>query len=539
MNIGRGLTIPPQLRNQWWRLRHLYTIRDKHGRLVKFKPRQEQRTYYQRRHTRNHTGKARQLGMSTMEKLLDLDAMLFPSGDPILPPSPDGIRVGHIDYAIDDAKKKLLMVKDAYDNLSNGDIHPDTWKIGELLQRTIPARIGKENIEFANGSGLWIGTSLRGSTVQKLDISELGKIAIFAPIKAEEIRSGAINTAGPDNLINIESTHEGGEAGLHFELLQRAMSNDDAALTPIDFRFHFFPWYTDPAYSLTASDYTLRPKIAAYFERLERLHGLTFTRGQKLWYDRTEAVQRHAMKKEMPTVPGEMFEAIGQFAIYGEEMANLTSAHPPRILDFAAEARFPAFPFYDIGHSDYMAVWLVQPVGGRHFLVLDWWEDSGKSAGQVAEKMREWERKWGKTFPHDYIPHDAAAIRPGESKSFADYLREAGRQPVIVPRISDVWLGIGYVRDVLPHCFFHKTNCDTPREKDGETLPSGVACLKGYHREITPANKHLREMPAHDQFSHSADAFRTFAEAWHQGIIDTHIGTKTRPQARRPNRRRR
>ena len=83
--------LAPNLASQWWRLNNLYTIRNKQGRLVPFVCNKEQTDYYFARHTCNHIGKARQLGFSTFHKILALDAMLFPSGDSVLPPSPDGM----------------------------------------------------------------------------------------------------------------------------------------------------------------------------------------------------------------------------------------------------------------------------------------------------------------------------------------------------------------------------------------------------------------------------------------------------------------
>lgn len=523
--------------SQWWRLNNLYTIRDKRGRLVPFVCNAEQTEYYWNRHTCNHIGKARQLGFSTFHKILALDAMLFPSGDSVLPPSPDGISVGHIDFTLPDGKKKLRMVKDAYLNLDNRKLHPDTWQMGRAIKAAIKMKASQESIQFSNGSGIWVGTALRGSNPQILDISELGKIAFFFPPKAEEIRSGALNTIAPGNIVNIESTHEGGEAGLHYDLLQMCMEMAREDLTEIDFLFHFFPWYECKDYTLN-SDAPLRPMIAVYFERLEAKLGRTFTHGQKLWYDRTHKKQGYAMKKEFPSTPGEMFEAINQYAIYGTEMADLMAANPPRICDFGCDARFPIYTFWDIGMSDYTAIWLIQPIG-RFFLVLDWYETEGKNAACCAEKMREWETKWKKHIAGHFLPHDADTRAPGTGTTYLQELKLAGLYHLkIVNRIPDKWLGIGFVRDVLPHCYFQKTFCDTPREVEGKKLPSGVACLKGYHKEIGAANKTLREMPAHDQFSHSCDAFRTFGEAWRLGIVDTGesegtVATKPRAVGRR------
>ena len=140
------------------------------------------------------------------------------------------------------------MIRIAYDNLSNELLHgPQIAAIGRAIQKKIPMNFAMTEIKFANGSGAYAGTSLRGDTPTRLYISELGKTSTFAPSKAEEIKSGALNAITPGNLVTIESTHEGGKLGLHYELLQAAMENDPAKLSPIDFRFHF-TLLLDPVY---------------------------------------------------------------------------------------------------------------------------------------------------------------------------------------------------------------------------------------------------------------------------------------------------
>ena len=186
------------------------------------------------------------------------------------------------------------------------------------------------------------------------------------------------------------------------------------------------------------------------------------------------------------------------------------------------------FTFWDIGLSDYVSIWLIQPTD-RFFLVLDWFEAEGLAGSAMPDQMLRWENKWKKPIARHFLPHDANTRAPGSGKSYVDELRSAGLENItVVPRIPDKWQGIGYVRDVLPHCYFHKTNCDTPRQVDGMKLPSGVACLKGYHKEISASKKTIREMPAHDHFSHSSDAFRTFAEAHRLQLIEQFMGGGTR-----------
>ena len=184
--------------------------------------------------------------------------------------------------------------------------------------------------------------------------------------------------------------------------------------------------------------------------------------------------------------------------------------------------------------SDYTAVWLIQPVG-RWFLVLDWFEAEGLAGSAMPDRMLCWENKWRKPVAGHYLPHDAETRDRGSGKSYVGELKAGGMVNIrVVPRTPDVWLGIGHTRDVLPHCWFHKTNCDSPRNTDGtphvagtseEDFPSGVACLEGYSKDVgAAAGMRLREMPKHDLFSHSCDAFRTFGEAWARQMVSVQDG---------------
>lgn len=510
------------LASRAWRLSNLYTIRDSNGQLVPFRPNLAQRKYYNSQWYGNHVLKARKLGFSTFFEIENLDFLLFNPG----------LTAGIIDVGLDDAKEKLNMLRLAYENLDNGDIHPDTYQLGALIKRQIRfEEDAKERLVFNNDSRVRCSTSLRGATPNRIHWSEAGKTAIFFPKKAEEIINGALNSITPGNVANIESTHEGGRFGSHFRLLRQSMKLDPAKLTKVDRKFHFFPWWDDPRYVLDEA-IPIRPEILKYFAQLSKtLDGHTFTRAQMLWYDKKQAEQGHGMKKEFPSTPGEAFEAVSEHAIYGRHMADLRAAG--RICEFGKEAGLPCFTFWDIGLSDYTSIWLVQPVG-RFFLVLDWQEWEGEPGSMMAEHLRAWESKWGITIAGHYVPHDAARRSPNDGKSYLETLNESGLRNVqVVPRTPDIWLGIGYTRDILPACWFNATACDTERIHNGEEFPSGVACLEGYSKDISATGSTLREMPKHDVFSHSADAFRTFAEAWKRGMVAPQAEHKPRAVASR------
>jgi len=507
----------PSLADPAWRIANLHTIRDADGHLVKYTPYEGQRQYYNAKHLCNHILKARKLGFSTHLEMEMADYLMF---------HPNRVG-GIIDYTLPDAKKKLRMVSTTLSHMDNGDIHPNTWRLGALLKKAIPHTATTESVTLANGSHLTCGTSHRGDSPNKLHISELGKTALWAPIKAREIIEGALNSITPGNMADIETTHEGGKIGDNYRLMDIAMRHDPAQLAPTDFKFHFYPWFIDTRYSI-APTRPLRPEILAYFAALSKATGHAFTPAQMFWYDSKEVVQGHGMKKEYPSTPGEAFEALVENAIYGQQMADLRAGG--RILDFSPEAAPPLFTFWDIGISDFAAIWLIQPIG-RHHLVLDWYEAEGKSAAAHADQMRVWEAKYRRPISTHFLPHDAENRTPGSGMTYRQYLAQAGiANTRVVPRTPDVWLGIGHVRDCLPHCFFHKTHTDTPRHHNGTEFPSGVACLSAYSRDVSP--RLLREMPKHDHFSHSADAFRTFAEALRLGMIDRAGDTsRAKPQA--------
>lgn len=520
------------LASRAWRLANLYTIRTSGGedgeesRLEAFNPNPSQRAFYNDMWYCNHILKARKLGFSTFLEILYCDDLIF---------SAAGLTAGIIDYTIDDAEEKLAMFRLAWEHLDDGDLHPDTWRYGKAIKNAVAiTSAAARKIEFSNGSVVKCSTSLRGRTPNRIHVSELGKTAIWAPIKAREIINGAFNSMTPGNVRNIESTHEGARVGEHYRLLSQCMKLDRNNLSSIQSRFHFFPWYQDARYTLPPGSHRLRPEMVKYFARLATDHAITLTPGQMLWYDHKHLEQGHGMKKEFPTTPGEAFEAIAEGAIYGTQLADLRAAG--RIRDFNAEAGPPLFSFWDIGLSDYTAVWLIQPVG-RWYLVLDWFESEGRPGSAMPDFIRRLETKWNRPIAAHFLPHDATTRDRGDGKSYAATLQEGGlRNLKIVPRTPDVWLGIGYVRDVLPHCWFHATHCDTPRNLDGsqhepddsqESYPSGVACLEGYSKDVgAAAGMRLREMPKHDLFSHSADAFRTFAEARARNMIELYESEK-------------
>src|SRR5581483_9343250 len=122
---------------------------------------------------------------------------------------------------------------------------------------------------LANNSSIRVGVSLRSGTLQYLHVSEYGKICAKFPEKAREVRSGALNTVDKNQMVFVESTAEG-QDGHFFELCSTARTrrNTGEALTPMDLKFHFSPWYEDEAYTLPAGSVDIPASYVDYFARL-------------------------------------------------------------------------------------------------------------------------------------------------------------------------------------------------------------------------------------------------------------------------------
>lgn len=519
------------LDDQWWRLNNFYWIVDSFGQQIRFKPNWAQEHLFHNMHYMNEVLKVRQLGISTFLAIYMFDRVLFNKNQ----------TCGIVDKTEDDVKKKIAKIRFAWDNLDYlpadpSDLDKQLAAIGREIKtaRGIenkkgsiePIKANEKEIQFSNDSMVWGGVSLRGGTTQFLHISELGAVANDAPKKAEEIKSGALNTVlpgPPGQFVFSESTHIGGKFGVHYDICELAMGNiGKEKLAPQQWKFFFFSWLQEKKYRADPSTVTLKPRDFEYHAKLKKVHGLELTPEQAAWHSMKWDEQKEAMFREFPTVPEEAFDALIKGSIYGEIISALRGEG--KICDFAPDTRAPVVTAWDLGNSDFNVIWAIQQVG-MEYRIWNWHESQGEKAGDHAAQIRRWEEECGPIAAH-LLPHDADAKRTsGSHKTARVYLEEAGiKNTIVVPRTPDIWGGINALRDILPRCVFHKTNCGTERVKDNKKHPSGLACLEGYHTNENTNGATIKEMPVHDAFSHSADGLRTFAEAIEAGLVQAYLG---------------
>jgi len=492
-----------------WRLNHLYWIQDQNGKKVKFRMNWAQRYFFDSIWYLNEILKVRQIGISTLTGILQLDHALFNKEQ----------TCGLIDRTDLDAKRKMQKIRYAYDHLDDPD-DPTTAALGALVKEEVQLKTQNEHeISFTNGSKLWGGTSLRGSTVNFLHVSELGYIAHFDPKRAAEIASGCFNTVHAGNLIIVEATHEGGRYGLNYELVRQSQRFNEETATPLDWKFHFFPWWGERNYQMEpVGQFIIPEKLNNYFERLENSCGITLSPSQKFWYFKKQQSPKVDMARQYPGTAEEALAALTEGAIYGNQIAELRAMG--RVRDFARVDDAPLFTSWDLGQSDYHAIWLLQ-LKGMDILALDYWTGQRATPGELAAHIAGWERSYKRPVAMNYLPHDAGSTMQN-SKNMQQTLAETGLTNLtIVPRTPDVWVGIKHLRALLPSFYFHATNCERETESnDGRLMPSGLGALEGYHQKVEMVGGRIVETPEHDPASHGCDGLRTFAEAHQRGMIN-------------------
>ena len=154
------------------------------------------------------------------------------------------------------------------------------------------------------------------------------------------------------------------------------------------------------------------------------------------------------------------------------------------------------FTFWDLGISDYMSIWYVQKAAGQ-IRVLRYDEFVGKGIPEVAKIMREYPYIYGKHV----LPHDGGHREVGSGRTRQASLEDImGIGSVIVLERVGVADGINAVRELLHECFFDKAGTEL-----------GIKRLSKYVKEFDHKTNVYNDRPKHDESSHGADGFRTFA----------------------------
>lgn len=470
-----------KLADPLYRLNNLYYITDKMGKKVKFKMTAEQLAYFDSEHHKNIILKARQLGFTTQVCIMQLDCALFESKKCAL-----------IAHTLHDAKRLFReKVKFAYEHL------PDLIKLANPIKIET-----KEEMVFENGGSVTVSTSFRGGTLQRLHVSEFGKICAKYPDKAREIVTGAFEAVSLGGIVTLESTAEGRQ-GYFYEFSQIAekLHLSKKTLTAQDWRFFFFAWWQNKEYAMTTEP--ISERLQAYFDSLKAKHGIQLSDEQKAWYQAKERTLGDDMKREYPSLPSEAFEQSIEGAYYAKQFAYLYANG--RIDKLPDNEHLPIDTYWDLGVSDSTTIWFIRQVGDE-FHIVDYYENSGEGLNHYIKVLKDKGYKYAKhVAPHDIDNRQLGADRAKTLRELARDGYEIDGQIYrlnfdVVPRTSNVNEDIEKVRQILPKCAFDAIKCE-----------QGIKALESYRKEWNDKMGVWRDKPLHDWASHGADAFRYFA----------------------------
>lgn len=471
--------------NREWRLDNLYHIRDSSGRKIPFVMNPVQRYLHANLHYRNIIPKARKLGISTFFSILNLDQVLWSENK----------TAGVIAHRQEDVKRLFRdNIEFAFENL-----HP--W----LKQRLgKPTTDTANELRFKNGGTIFTALTTRGQTPQFLHISELGYIDRHSPDKSKEIISGAINSVamGAGNIVSIESTADNGRNGNFYELCMRAqqLRLGKMQLTDLDWKIFFLAWWQDPQYQLRNADQVvITAEMKDYFDRL-RQEGITLTLPQMRWYVKAKETNRDEMFSQFPSTLTEAFSVNLEGAYYGKEVTSVYGEN--RAAFFPIDPTYPVNTAWDLGMNDSTVIIFFQAIGPE-IRFVDYYESSGMGLQHYANILREKGYRYGThIFPHDVNVRD---LSTGVSRLIM--LGELGLTDIrVAPKIF-IADGIEKVRMLFNRFRFDKI----------KTQPV-LDALQTYRKEWDDAKGTWSGAPFHGPESHIADAIRTMAVVWSEGM---------------------
>ena len=483
------------------------------------------------RHPRQVVLKSRQHGISSWG-LIDMldDCIWTPAGN---------VRCGLVADDLDDGKDLLdtkfswvyeTMGKEKWNDPEDSIVHRFLnyrWR-----QHFGPGRTkfriedNKESQRFINHSQCFVDTTMRSTSLDRLHISEFGKISAIRPEVAKEIIDGSLPAVALNGQIIMESTAEGME-GKFFDICEEAreVARTGRNLAAIEWYFVFFAWWEDEINTLTEADAELiqiPKRMDDYFDMISSkpfIRGINeivkppeLTKGQKAWYVATEKTHKESMFKEHPSDPDEAFKASVDGAYYATQFAAIDTEN--RICNIPMHPGIKVDTWWDLGMDDSTSIWFSQTVG-REIHLIYYLEDCNEGLAHYVNKLDELAKKHQWIYGRHVGPHDIEVRELGTGISRRDTARQMGLSFQVCPAIGNQAEGINAVRELLPMCWFDVKHCN-PFFLGKEV---GIKSLRQYRREWDEKRGKHKNAPEHNWASHGAKAFETLALMWPQQTI--------------------
>lgn len=462
-------------KSKLWRLNNLYTVVNKQGERVKFVMNLAQHKVYAAslRHPRLVILKSRQQGISTfwLVSYFD-DACHLPYKN-----------IGLMAQGLDEAEGLLTKVDLLWDSLS--PVYKAKLGLTQVINNT-------KIFGLSNKSKIFIRTSFRSATLQRLHVSEMGKIAAKTPERAKEVKTGTLQALAAGCTGVIESTGEGDNM---FKELWDTAYSFTGERTPKDFLPIFLSWVNDPD-CVVHQTQNISYSDEKYFKKVEEELGVILSPEQKNFWVTQKRELGEMVFQEYPSTPTEAFMATKDGTYYASMyFSNVKELQ--REVQNLYDPNLPVQVAFDLGMDDTMVA-----VAGQEFedgtRIIDCFEDHGERIEYYVNWMKQ--QPWWSSLEHVILPHDSRvrSLDTGRTRYevFEDLLPRHVRITVLSK--TDVDSGIEEVRNILPKLWID-TKC--------ELL---IQMFYKYRKEWDEKLEKFKEKPLHDKWSNSADAFRYY-----------------------------
>lgn len=473
------------LPSKLWRLNNLYTIIDKTGNKIPFRMNAAQFKVYAAmlRHPRLIILKSRQQGISTFYLLNFFDDALFRRD----------LNIGLMSQGRDESSTLLERVKLAWDELN-----PD-------IKQFLGIRKIKDNsneFAFSNNSTIFIRTSFRSATLQRLHISEYGKICNESPKKAKETKTGTLQTLAAGNAGAIESTAEGVNDFKHMWDASSKLLASGRAFAAKDFYPVFLSWVDDPSCVENESQiYT--DEAINYFEYLEK-RGIKLTAQQKNFWIAQYRELGGDIYQEYPATEEEAFRA-SKDGTYWSRLYVHHIVRASRRVSKLFDRNLPVYASVDSGMHDYFVFCFFQYWRGEIRIIGEFWHNNQGLDYYAQYLLNEIPKTW--RLETIFLPHDfAVRDMSGRGKTRQQIFAEEGISNTEILDKEGLEKSIELARQQIPHTWI---------DEDCEYLES---CYLNYSKEWDPKLQKWKDSPADTIYRHGADSIRYMYQA-----IDAHL----------------
>ncbi|MGL4406695.1 MAG: hypothetical protein ACRCT6_13110, partial [Notoacmeibacter sp.] len=183
---------------------------------------------------------------------------------------------------------------------------------------------------------------------------------------------------------------------------------------------------------------------------------------------------------------------------FGAEMFR--AERDGRVCDVAIDEKHPVHTAWDLGAAHNNPIWCFQVIGAE-LRVVDFYLPES----QDIQDWCAWLNAKGYNG-NDYVPHDILVTEWGSGKTRIDTLRQLGRKPRRIPRVS-VADGLQAGRVAINSMVIDANRCE-----------HGIEGLKAYRRDWDDERKTFRDVPVKDWAEHIGSAWRYLGLSWREEV---------------------